>query len=155
MKYTRVLLIAVIFFLSSISFVEAETQVINDVSVSASTGGNSAESGTVSVGKSKAKAFIKTIVNGEVVEFTDEEIENASGEDSFIKVESEYKDGVVNKDISFSKEDDPQIEVETEAQNTVEQKEKIIKTEEESAEKEFFLVQIFQKFKYYVLSIFS
>lgn len=50
-----------------------ETTIVNEVNVSASTGGNTATSGNVITGEAKASVKVKTEINGEVLEDFDEE----------------------------------------------------------------------------------
>lgn len=66
---------------------ENNTKVINDISVSASTGNNQADSGEVVEGQAKASVKVKTIINDQVVEDIDIE-ETKAGGDVSVKVES-------------------------------------------------------------------
>ena len=65
----------------------SDTQVINEVSAEANTGGNTAEAGEVVVGEASASARTKTIINGEVVEEIN--IEKTSTKDVDIQIESQ------------------------------------------------------------------
>ena len=66
---------------------ENNTKVINDISVSASTGGNQADSGEVVEGQAESSVKVKTIINDQVVEDIDIE-ETTAGGDASVKVES-------------------------------------------------------------------
>ena len=68
------------------------TTVMNEISVKASTGGNSVGSGNVSEGKSEAEVFIETTVNGEVVTHIEEKKVSEQGEDIEIIKHVEYND---------------------------------------------------------------
>jgi len=158
MKYTVVVIMMAI-SITSIPFVSAATSVINNVSVSASTGGNSAASGETFIkeGVGKTKLFLKTIVNGDVVNFVDEEFENKPGEEAVFEKSSSYEsaDGrVVTKSNIFINESEP-----TEREEAGETLEKLVEkekvTENVVAEKQTFLAAVFQKFRIYVLSIFN
>jgi len=83
--------------LASHAFVaKADTsQVENTVSVSVSTGGNTASGGEVVEGKRSANVSIKTIVDGKTIESIDKHYGDSDGEEKEIKYESYYKnDGV-------------------------------------------------------------
>ena len=85
----KIITITLLFFLiGSPEFVLADTTtVINNISASANTGGNTAGSGKVVEGKSEASIKVYTEVNGEVVEDFEKTVESVSGGD----VEVEYK----------------------------------------------------------------
>ena len=85
----KIIAITLLFFLIGLpEFVWADTTtVINDISASANTGGNTAGSGKVVEGKSEASIKVYTEVNGEVVEDFEKTVESVSGGD----VEVEYK----------------------------------------------------------------
>ena len=68
---------------------DLETVVENNVSVSASTGGNTATSGNVVTGEAKTSVKVRTEINGEVIENFDEEF---LGETEF-EQEFEYATG--------------------------------------------------------------
>lgn len=74
------LALALVFLLAAPVGVFAETIIKNSVSATANSGGNTAEAGEVVEGEARGSVFIKTIVDGEVVEEIDEEI---SGQGSF------------------------------------------------------------------------
>ena len=76
-----ILLIAIVLFpaFALANHPEESTIIRNSVSVSASSGGNSAEPGQIIVGETSADVFVETIVNGEVVESIDEHYENLDG----------------------------------------------------------------------------
>ena len=85
----KIIAITLLFFLIGLpKFVLADTTtVINNISASSNTGGNTAESGEVIQGKSEASVKVYTEVNGEVVEDFEKTVESVSGGD----VEVEYK----------------------------------------------------------------
>jgi len=85
----KIIAITLLFFLIGLpEFVWADTTtVINNISASANTGGNTAGSGKVVEGKSEASIKVYTEVNGEVVEDFEKTVESVSGGD----VEVEYK----------------------------------------------------------------
>jgi len=85
----KIIAITLLFFLIGLpKFVLADTTtVINNISASANTGGNTAGSGEVIQGKSEASVKVYTEVNGEVVEDFEKTVESVSGGD----VEVEYK----------------------------------------------------------------
>ena len=85
----KIIAITLLFFLIGLpEFVWADTTtVINNISASANTGGNTAGSGTVVEGKSEASIKVYTEVNGEVIEDFEKTVESVSGGD----VEVEYK----------------------------------------------------------------
>lgn len=159
MKYTTALFIAVIISITSAQITNAQTSVINNVSVSASTGGNSASDGTIVEGKSKTKVFIETIVNGEVIEFIDEEKTGAPGEDAV----TEYSSSFISEDGAIKTESNIYIQTSepAEGEETGEALEKQVENKKESITEDTekstqsFLAVIFQKFRAYVLSIFS
>ena len=159
MKYTTALFIATIILIASAPITNAQTSVINNVSVSASTGGNSASDGTVVEGKSKTKVFIETIVNGEVIEFIDEENTGAPGEDAV----NEYSSSFISEDGAVQTESNIYIQTSEPTggedgtgalEKQVENKKESI-TENIAEDKQTFLAVFFQKFRIYVLSIFS
>lgn len=160
MKYTTALFISAMILITSSPLTFAETSVINNVSVSASTGSNSANNGTVVEGKSTTRAFIETIVNGEVIEFIDEETTNAPGEDAVIEKSSSYEssDGKVKTNTNIFLQTGGSVEGEDKAAETleksVEQQEKQVIIEN-IKEEQAFLTIFFRKFKIYVLSIFK
>lgn len=66
-----------------------DAEIINEVSTSANSGGNTAENGErVIEGNSQASVKIKTEVDGENVQNTNIEINSASGEEKIIKKEN-------------------------------------------------------------------
>lgn len=69
------------------------TTVQNEISVSASTGGNTA--GQEIQGKSEVSVFIETTVDGEVVEHIEEHKEDTQGNPVEIRKETSYQDGEV------------------------------------------------------------
>ena len=85
----KIIAITLLFFLIGLpEFDWADTTtVINNISASANTGGNTAGSGKVVEGKSEASIKVYTEVNGEVVEDFEKTVESVSGGD----VEVEYK----------------------------------------------------------------
>ena len=85
----KIIAITLLFFLIGLpEFVWPDTTtVINNISASSNTGGNTAESGEVIQGKSEASVKVYTEVNGEVVEDFEKTVESVSGGD----VEVEYK----------------------------------------------------------------
>ena len=62
------------------------SQVINEINVSANTGGNAAEEGEVKEGETKSRVYVKNIING--IEIEPIEIESDASE---VKVESEIE----------------------------------------------------------------
>ena len=66
----KILIISVLFFVTVpvVSFAYNSTEVINNVTNSVNTGGNSAEAGEVIEGEAKSEVKVYTEVNGEVVE---------------------------------------------------------------------------------------
>ena len=85
----KIIAITLLFFLIGLpKFVLADTTtVINNISASANTGGNTAGSGEVIQGKSEASVKVYTEVNGEAVEDFEKTVESVSSGD----VEVEYK----------------------------------------------------------------
>ena len=85
----KIVAFTLLFFLIGLpEFVLADTTtVINNISASTNTGGNTAGSGEVIQGKSEASVKVYTEVNGEVVEDFEKTVESVSGGD----VEVEYK----------------------------------------------------------------
>lgn len=76
------------------------TTIINSVSSSVSTGGNSGE---VSTGETSVDLFIETIVNGETVEYIDEHYEGSDIPEGGIYTETHYEseDGTVVVDTNI------------------------------------------------------
>ena len=87
--YSLTALIALVFaFLPLvIKASDDSVEIINNISVSASTGGNEAEAGEVVEGEAKSSVEVKTIIDGEVVEDINITEESDTG-DASIKVES-------------------------------------------------------------------
>ena len=86
----KIVAFTLLFFLIGLpKFVWADTTtVINNISASSNTGGNTAESGEVIQGKSEASVKVYTEVNGEVVEDFEKVVESVIGD---VKVEYEAK----------------------------------------------------------------
>jgi len=99
----KIITITLLFFLiGSPEFVLADTTtVINNISASSNTGGNTAESGEVIQGKSEASVKVYTEVNGEVVEDFEKVVESGTAD---VKVEYKAKtevntDGDLNTEV--------------------------------------------------------
>lgn len=133
--------------------------VINDVSVSANSGGNTA--GFIIEGATRARVFVKTIINGEVVEEIDETVES-SGTDG-VSVEKtflhESEDGGVKTETNIHLQTSEPAGIEADAgeasQKVVEQKQEKDVLEEVGEKRVFSLSALLQRFKNYVISIFS
>lgn len=69
--------------------------VTNSVSVSASSGGNTASGGEIVEGSASGSIFIETKVNGEIIELINEEVTSESG-DIHIERETEVSDGTAS-----------------------------------------------------------
>jgi hypothetical protein len=93
-------------FLPALVFA-GETHVVNEISVSAETGGNSASSGEVIEGTSESHVRVYTEVNGEVIEDIDETVYD----DTPIEHTSEYIDKNVEVHTEVSAETSPQTTV--------------------------------------------
>src|SRR3989344_7194987 len=99
----KIIAITLLFFLIGLpKFVLADTTtVINNISASANTGGNTAGSGEVIQGKSEASVKVYTEVNGEVVEDFEKVVESGTAD---VKVEYKAKtevntDGDLNTEV--------------------------------------------------------
>jgi hypothetical protein len=91
MKYLKMtVLLFVLGGIGMLGIADAAT-VQNNISVKASTGGNSSASG--SSGKSEASVFVETIVDGQVVTHVDETKKSETGEPVEIEKHIEYIDG--------------------------------------------------------------
>jgi predicted secreted protein len=66
-----------------------DVQVINEVNVSASTGGNTAESGQVIEGEANVEVHIESNINGESIDPIDIVVESEPGEDAKVEVSQE------------------------------------------------------------------
>jgi len=86
-KYAFIGFVMLALALSMYQVSYAETVIVNNVSSSASTGGNSASNGEVVEGTSQSSVFIETVVNGEVVEYVNKEVVSDEGSVS-VTVES-------------------------------------------------------------------
>ena len=133
--------------------------VINDVSISADTGGNTAL--FIKNGTSKARIFVKTIINGEVIEEIDETVESSGVDGASVEKTFLYKsedEGVKTKtNIYLQTSESPGVEADTgeASQKVVEQnQEKNTSEESEKRTKPYFLA-FFGKLINYVTSIFS
>jgi len=150
MKLRSLYIAIMITVVSQIPAAFAVTTVVNDVWTSASTGGNSASGGVVSEGTSKAKVFIKTVINGEIVKYVDETVESSSGESVFIK--KEIHNEVTNE------EENSEIMEEAVQVNSLETEEIKKEVEERILEAKgdtpSFVATVFQKLINYVFSIF-
>jgi len=86
----------------------SSTQIINEVNVSANTGGNKAEGGEIIEGESKIKVEIKNIINNESIEPIDIEIQEAPtltvGVKSRIEVKGDASEPIVEKEIIINDE---------------------------------------------------
>jgi len=70
------------------------SSIVNNVSVSASSGGNNTNSGgVVSQGRSSISASIQTVVNGQVVEEEDKTATSSDGSPVQIDIETDYASG--------------------------------------------------------------
>ena len=129
------------------------TTVTNSIYSSATTGGNSANGGVVEEGTSKAKVFIKTTVNGKVVEYVNETAE-ASGEGVKIEKETYYEANNAKLEADNST-DTLQENTQNTLTNTSTQSKEVEKNNQEiTNEKSSFVATIFQKLINYVFSIF-
>ena len=94
-------------FIQTQSVNNSETQVINQVTASANTGGNIAESGEIIQGEAESSASIKTIINGETV--VDEEYSKKGEEEANIKIENKVEvntdEAVVETNININGEE--------------------------------------------------
>ena len=130
--------------------------VINDVSVSANSGGNTA--GFIKEGTSRARVFIKTIVNGEVVEYIDETVETSGGEEAKIEKETHYEEGNAEIETKSTAGESEEIAQDSDSQtgSLETQNKEVGKNNTEVADKEpSFVAVIFQKLINYVFSIFG
>jgi len=85
----------------------ADTSVItNNVSVSASTGGNSAVNGEVIEGTASAHIQSETIIDGEVVDSTNEQIEDRGSVSLEISTVYENEEVVVEKKVNINGEEE-------------------------------------------------
>ncbi|MEK7071430.1 MAG: hypothetical protein AAB943_00660 [Patescibacteria group bacterium] len=82
-KFTKQL--AIVFLGLGLATPLYAVEIINNVSSSASTGGNSAGSGEVIQGESKAQVKIYTEIDGEIVTDIDETVVAPNGEDAIIE----------------------------------------------------------------------
>ena len=94
-------------FIQTQSVNSSETQAINQVTASANTGGNIAESGEIIQGEAESSASIKTIINGETV--VDEEYSKKGEEEANIKIENKVEvntdEAVVETNININGEE--------------------------------------------------
>ncbi len=94
-------------FIQTQSVNSSETQVINQVTAEANTGGNIAESGEIIQGEAESSASIKTIINGETV--VDEEYSKKGEEEANIKIENKVEvntdEAVVETNININGEE--------------------------------------------------
>ena len=145
--------------MTPIAFAESTT-VINNVSVSASTGGNSANGGVIKEGVSKAGIFIKTIVNGETVEYIDEEVKSSGDEEVKIEKETHYEGDETKTEAKATVNMSGRTKEITQSANSQTDQAKIQDKEVEKSnsevvsEKPSLVAIIFQKLINYVLSIF-
>ena len=155
--YSAIIITALV--MTPIVFAESTT-VINNVSVSASTGGNSANGGIIKNGTSKARVFIKTTVNGEVVEYVDKAVESLDGKPVKIEKNTHYETGNVRVDIKntasvsgnskeITQSADSQI-----SQVKIQNKKVERSNSDNIGKSSSFLATIFQKLINYVFSIF-
>lgn len=97
----------------------AQTRVENNVSVSAETGGNSADGGVITNGNAKAEVSSETVINGEVVESIEKVVESATG-DVFIEyssvVESENGEETVSSETVTSEEGEAEVEAQADVE---------------------------------------
>ena len=133
--------------------------VINVVSVSANSGGNTA--GLINEGVSKARVFVKTVINGEVVEEVDETVESsgadgASVEKTFLH---ESEDGSVKTETNIHLQTSEPAGIDIDAgetsQKVVEQNQEKNTPEVSDKEKTSPFLAFFGKLIKYVVSIFS
>ncbi|MBI2098768.1 MAG: hypothetical protein HYT49_03950 [Candidatus Wildermuthbacteria bacterium] len=115
---------------------EAEaTTVQNEVSVRASTGGNSS-AGQVVEGEARASVFIETTVDGEVVQHVEEEKTGTGGESVEIKKEVEYKSDIAEVEI----ETEASVEIQEQSDSTTVNHEVEQSQEEQENKKESLLI---------------
>lgn len=83
----------------------SSTQVINEVNVSANTGGNTVEEGKINEGEGKINVEIKNIINGESIEPIDIETEaNKVEVKSRIEVKGDGSEPIVEREIIIDDE---------------------------------------------------
>lgn len=160
MKYAILYSVIMVVALNTIPIAFAGfASVINDVSVSANSGGNTA--GFIKEGASKARVFVKTVINGEVVGEIDETVES-SGTDG-VSVEKtflhESEDGSVKTETNIHLQTNEPAGAEVNAgetsQKVVEEKQEKNITEEAGKNRTLSFRTFFRKFINYVASIFS
>lgn len=137
----------------------AVTSVFNNTSALSSTGGNSADAGTISEGTSSAKVFLETIINGKVVENINESVESSGDENVIIEKEFIIPDEDKNATT--------QTYINLRAGEAAEQSQKVkqnVEDKQEDAEaavvaaqekRPFFLAVVFQKLMNYVFAVFN
>jgi len=90
-------------------FNEGTTQIINEVSVEANTGGNSANGGIIQRGDAKANVRVKTIIDGGEIEDINIEIETEG--DESIEKETKIENGTIKTKIDVKVEGEQKTEV--------------------------------------------
>ena len=101
----------------------SNVQIINEVNVSADTGGNVVESGEVNQDKSEVNVQIETTINGQSIDPVDLEVKSEQGEDAQVKVEQKitYPDEQGQVSIEREIEINEQIEDTEESQTPKEE----------------------------------
>lgn len=98
MKFIIKLMVTTLAVMAGLNVSAGSVSIINNVSVSASSGGNSAGGGdTVSTGKSRAAISVKTVVNGQEVENISDQY-TASSSDVNIEKQTNYNQGGVQSE---------------------------------------------------------
>lgn len=130
LKASFYLLAILLVLVSSPLSTQASVKIINDVDVSTNTGNKTISEGTVETGDAKAKAEVKTIINGKSIEPIDIEVESKDGREKKIKVENEI---IIKDDKAYVKSD-----IEADSESSVKDYEVDLDNEGETIIERFF-----------------